>query len=66
MSLWLALYSENHNYITHFYVPFRNVMQHESKYVTVYGKTRHIGFSMKIVFDASLISSTLELPHLQV
>ena len=35
-------------------------------YVTVYGKSRHMGFSVKIEFDVSLISSTLELPHLQV
>ena len=34
--------------------------------VTVYGKTRHIGISVKIKFDVSLISSTLELTHLQV
>ena len=34
--------------------------------VTVYGKTRHMEFSVKIKFDASLISSTLELTHLQV
>ena len=30
-------------------------------YVTVYGKTRHMGFFVKIEFDVSLISSTLEL-----
>ena len=35
-------------------------------FVTVYGKTRHIGFIVKIEFDVSLISSTLELTHLQV
>ena len=29
-------------------------------FVTVYGKTRHMGFSVKIELDASLISSTLE------
>ena len=28
-------------------------------YVTVYGKTRHMGFSMKIEFDVYLISSTI-------
>ena len=30
-------------------------------YVTVYGKTRHMGFSVKIEFNASMISSTIEL-----
>ena len=42
--------------------------QPASVYVTVYGKTRHMGFSMKIEFNVhvSLISSTLELAHLQV
>ena len=35
-------------------------------YVTVYEKTRHMGFSMKIEFDAYLISSTIELTHVQV
>ena len=35
-------------------------------FVTVYGKTRHMGFFVKIEFDVSLISSTLELTHLQV
>ena len=35
-------------------------------YMTVYGKTRHMGFSVKIEFDVSLISSALELTHLQV
>ena len=34
--------------------------------VTVYGKTRHMGFSMKIEFDAYLISSTIELTRVQV
>ena len=37
-----------------------------SIYVTVYGKTRHMGLFVKIEFDVSLISSTLELTHLQV
>ena len=35
-------------------------------YVTVYGKIQHIGFSMKIEFDADLISSTIELTRVQV
>ena len=29
-------------------------------YVTVYGKTWHMGFPVKIEFDASLINSTLD------
>ena len=37
-----------------------------SIYVTVYGKTRHMGFSVKIEFDESLINYTLELTHLHV
>ena len=36
------------------------------RYVTVYEKTRHMGFSMKIEFDAYLISSTIELTRVQV
>ena len=35
-------------------------------FVTVYGKTRHMGFFVKIKFDVYLISSTLELTYLQV
>ena len=35
-------------------------------FVTVYEKTRHMGFFVKIKFDAYLISSTLELTYLQV
>ena len=35
-------------------------------YVTVYGKTRHMGFFVKIKFDVYLISSSLELTYLQV
>ena len=35
-------------------------------YVTVYEKTRHMGFFVKIEFDVYLISSTLELTYLQV
>ena len=35
-------------------------------YVTVYGKTRHMGFFVKIKLDVYLISSTLELTYLQV
>ena len=35
-------------------------------YVTVYGKTRHMGFSIKIEFDVYLISSTIELTHFHV
>ena len=35
-------------------------------YVTVYEKTRHMGFFVKIKFDVYLISSTLELTYLQV
>ena len=34
--------------------------------VTVYEKTRHMGFFVKIKFDVYLISSTLELTYLQV
>ena len=35
-------------------------------YVTVYGKTGHTGFFVKIEFDASMISSTIELTRVQV
>ena len=35
-------------------------------YVTVYGKTRHMGFFVKVEFDASMISSTIELTRVQV
>ena len=35
-------------------------------YVTGFGKTLRMGFFVKTEFDASLISSTLELTHLQV
>ena len=35
-------------------------------YVIVYGKTRHMGFFVKIKFDVYLISSSLELTYLQV
>ena len=38
----------------------------ESLYVTVYGKTRRMGFFVKIKFDVYLISSSLELTYLQV
>ena len=34
--------------------------------VTVYGKTRHMGFFVKVEFDASMISSTIELTRVQV
>ena len=34
-------------------------------YVTIYGKTRHMEFSIKIEFDAHLISSTIELTCIQ-
>ena len=34
--------------------------------MTVYEKTRHMGFFEKFEFDAPLISSTLELPRVQV
>ena len=34
-------------------------------YVTVYEKTRHMGFFVKIKFDVYLISSSLELTYLQ-
>ena len=42
---------------------FRGVarFQGNTVYVTIYGKTWHMGFSVKIEFDVSLISSTLEL-----
>ena len=40
--------------------------QFNGKYVTVYGKTRHMGFFVKVEFDASMISSTLELTRVQV
>ena len=36
------------------------------QYVTVYGKTRHMGFFVKVEFDASMISSTIELTCVQV
>ena len=36
------------------------------RYVTVYEKTRYMGFFVKIKFDVYLISSTLELTYLQV
>ena len=36
------------------------------RYVTGFGKTLRMGFFVKTEFDASLISSTLELTHLQV
>ena len=39
-----------------------NIIQ--QTYVTVNGKTWHTGFLVKIEFDVSLISSTLELTHL--
>ena len=35
-------------------------------YVTGFGKTLRMGFFVKTEFDASLISSILELTHLQV
>ena len=35
-------------------------------YVTVYGKTRHMGFFVNVEFDASMISSTIELTRVQV
>jgi hypothetical protein len=35
-------------------------------YVTVSDKTQHMGFFVKFEFDASLISSTLELTRVQV
>ena len=35
-------------------------------YVTGFGKTRHMGFFVKIKFDVYLISSSLELTYLQV
>ena len=35
-------------------------------YVTGFGKTRHMGFFVKIKFDVYLISSTLELTYLHV
>ena len=35
-------------------------------YVTGFWKTLRMGFFVKIEFDVSLISSTLELTHLQV
>ena len=35
-------------------------------YAAVYGKTRHMGFSIKIEFDAYLISSIIELTRVQV
>jgi hypothetical protein len=35
-------------------------------YVTVYEKTRHMGFFEKFEFDASLISPTLGLTRVQV
>ena len=37
-----------------------------SKFVTGFEKTLLVGFFVKIEFDASLISSTIELTHLQV
>ena len=36
------------------------------QYVTVYGKTRHIGFFVEVEFDASMISSTIVLTRVQV
>ena len=36
------------------------------KNVTVYGKTRHMRFFVKVEFDASMISSTIELTRVQV
>ena len=36
------------------------------KYVTGFWKTLRMGFFVKTEFDAYLISSTLELTHLQV
>ena len=38
----------------------------ECLFVTVYGKTRHMGFFVKVEFEASMISSTIELTRLQV
>ena len=43
--------------------PFEN--SRITVFVTVYGKTRHMGFFVKIEFDAS-ISSTIELTCIQV
>ena len=40
--------------------------QNSSPNVTGFGKTRHMGFFVKIKFDVYLISSTLELTYLQV
>ena len=37
-----------------------------SLYVTGFEKTLLMGFFVKVEFDASLISSTIELTHLQV
>ena len=42
------------------------VKEKSAIYVTGFGKTLRMGFFVKTEFDASLISSTLELTHLQV
>ncbi len=42
------------------------VLYEASKIVTGFEKTLLMGFFVKIEFDASLISSTIELTHLQV
>ena len=50
--------------------PAKRILQEfkitERAYVTGFGKTLRMGFFVKTEFDASLISSTLELTHLQV
>ena len=43
-----------------------NPHPHTHEYVTVYGKTRHMGFFVKVEFDTSMISSTIELTRVQV
>ena len=36
------------------------------QYVTIYGKTPHMGFFVKVEFDVSMISSTIELTRVQI
>ena len=44
----------------------KKVSERSCIYVTGFGKTLRVGFFQKIEFDAWLISSTIELTHVQV
>ena len=64
--VYQLLFNPRESMVAQVWVPIELWVKINSKYVTRFEKTLLMGFFVKIEFDASLISSTIELTHLQV